>query len=393
VAAGVGTVLLIVLLGTRFGVSYRTPLSACVEDAGTGGGLGLVRWARLLGFGVRGLDEPLWEAPAGLQRPTGNCLLTAGNGPWSPLWEGMDDEDWRGLRGWLSGGNVLIVVTTEPGALPESFRQDLVQPVLQVAGGERPTEPTLGLNSVNAKPETTVLPVSGGGSLTVTADGPRWKQVGGRRGGIGPRWRRLAGDGRGGVLWRTPLGDGAVYVLLDGFAWTNAGLDQDGNADVLAGILGREVHGGVLGVDEYRHGHGRAESFVTYLGNVPGAALALAVAGVWGVFYLYGRNVRLRPAEEYAPAERRTAREYVDALAQLQERARAAPLVVEAVSGRLRHLARGPAGLPPAAEALLARAGRYVAEAPRPAQPGEALGLVVELVRTRKELYGSRTIP
>ena len=81
---------------------------------------------------------------------------------------------------------------------------------------------------------------------------------------------QLAADGRGGVLFRIPVRRGAVYVLLDDFAWTNSGLDQGDNARVLADILGRELRGGVLAIDEYRHGHGRAESFLVYLMNLPG---------------------------------------------------------------------------------------------------------------------------
>ena len=73
-------------------------------------------------------------------------------------------------------------------------------------------------------------------------------------------------------MFRIPVGSGAVYVLLDEFAWTNTGLDQGDNARVLAEILGREIRGGALAFDEYRHGHGRAESFLAYLLNLPGSS-------------------------------------------------------------------------------------------------------------------------
>ncbi len=48
-------------------------------------------------------------------------------------------------------------------------------------------------------------------------------------------------------------------------------------------------------------------------------------------------------SKSYVERERRTAQEYIDAVAQLYERARAAPLVVEAVARRLRQLARSAA--------------------------------------------------
>ena len=153
----------------------------------------------------------------------------------------------------------------------------------------------------------------------------------------------------------SPSGQGAVYILLDEFAWTNAGLDQGDNARVLAELLGREIRGGVLALDEYRHGHGRTESFLTYLSNLPGSSAVMWLAAIWALLYVYGRNVRLKPVEAYEERERRTAQEYIDAVAQLYERARAAPLVVEAVARRLRQVARSSAEQPSVRRARLLR--------------------------------------
>jgi hypothetical protein len=202
----------------------------------------------------------------------------------------------------------------------------------------------------------------------------------------------MAGDARGGVLFRVPVGEGAVYFLLDAFAWTNAGLDQGENARVLAGILGREVRGGVLAFDEYRHGHGPAESFLTYLLDLPGASAFLLLATLWAILYFYGRNVRLAPAEVFVERERRTAQESIDAVAQLYERARAAPLVVEAVVRRLRQVARTSAGEDPAVDAMVRRALAYLEKHERPASPAAAMDLVKALIQLRKRLYGHRTV-
>ena len=259
-----------------------------------------------------------------LRRAAGNCLVTAGNGGWSPLHEDMDAESWHGLQRWLARGNALIIMTSRPAQLPTAVRGDLF-------GGEEWDKASGDLpgfsHAVDPAPTTVALETSLGGQLTVSADGPRWKQR------TPPskqpsadtvktdRVQQLAGDDRGGVLFRFPRGAGALYLLLDDFAWTNAGLDHGENARVLGNILAREVKGGVLGIDEYRHGHGRAESFLTYLLGVPGASLAALVLLGWGILYLYGRNVRLRPVEDDPIFERRTAREYVDAVAGLHERA------------------------------------------------------------------------
>ena len=73
-------------------------------------------------------------------------------------------------------------------------------------------------------------------------------------------------------MFRIPVGKGAVYLLLDEFAWTNAGLDAGDNARVLAEVLSGEIRGGVVALDEYRHGHGRSGSFFTYLVELPGSS-------------------------------------------------------------------------------------------------------------------------
>jgi hypothetical protein len=183
---------------------------------------------------------------------------------------------------------------------------------------------------------------------------------------------------------------GAIYVLLDEFAWTNGGFDQGDNARVLAEILGREVRGGVLAFDEYRHGHGRSESFLVFLMNLPGSSATFWLGVTWLLLYYYGRNVRLKPVEAYVQHERRTAQEYIDAVAQLYERARAAPLVVEAVARRLRQLSRSAAQSPPAVDALLEAAQDYVKKEDRPAAPREAINLVEQLIQIRKKIYGTR---
>jgi hypothetical protein len=209
---------------------------------------------------------------------------------------------------------------------------------------------------------------------------------------IDPAKCQLAGDRRGGVFFRIPVGQGALYVLLDEFAWTNAGLDHGDNARVLAGLLDREIRDGVLAFDEYRHGHGRMESFLTYFLNLPGSSPFLGCAAIWAVLYFYGRNVRLKPVEVFVDRQRRTAQEYVDAVAQLYERARAAPLVVEAVARRLRQVSRSSAERSPAVEALLKRAEIHSAAVERPSSPVASIHLVRDLIQLRKQIYGTRTV-
>jgi hypothetical protein len=146
-------------------------------------------------------------------------------------------------------------------------------------------------------------------------------------------------------------------------------------------------------LDEHRHGHGRGQSFLTYLSHLPGSSTFICFGAIWALLYFYGQNVRQKPVEAYVERERRTAQEYIDAVAQLYGRARAAPLVVEAVARRLRQVARSSAERPSSVDsALLRKADVYTQRAERPASPTAAIQLVRELIQHRKRTYGTRTI-
>jgi hypothetical protein len=145
----------------------------------------------------------------------------------------------------------------------------------------------------------------------------------------------------------------------------------------------------VFGFDEYRHGHGRVESFAVYLLRLPGAnafcLIAVSLAGI----YLLGRNIRFGPPETFVLVERRSAREYVEAAAFLNQRARAAPLAVESIVRRLRAIALRRGRSNAEMEELLSQAERFAASGARPANPGEICGLARRLIAMRKKLYGS----
>jgi hypothetical protein len=393
---------------SRLSVSYRTRLTGCARDNGTGGGSGIVRWARRIGVPVTLLEVPVWEASQVLQASTGNCVLTAGDDLWSPIAAELDAVEWLSTADWISRGNSLVIVTTAPKDLPEPLRTTLNLAGFTQTAAER--IPVFEEMSVARRPQTSHAPLSSGEILWVASNGPRWNvdpTTGQPISPAKPQTKpnapsiakaaelaraRLAGDARGGVLFRFLVGRGSIYILLDDFAWTNAGFDQGDNARVLADVLAREVRGGVLAFDEYRHGHGRAESFLVYLLRLPGSVTVLWLGTIWALFYTYGRNVRLKPPEPFAERERRTAQEYIDAVAQLYERARAAPLVVGAVARRLRQVARSSVERQKPVEKLLERADRYAQAQDRPAAPASAIQLTRELIQLRKQIYGSRKV-
>jgi hypothetical protein len=380
--------LLIAWWGGRGSIAYHSPLRACVFDPGTGGGLGLVLWARQLGIPARGLEDPLWEA---VQRPEfgqGNCFLTAGDGSFSPWGEELTGEEWAPIKGWIARGNALVIMTTKPLALPKSVLEDVLESTPEVSLGATDRskkklndEESFFQSAVPDNPPEVTVTLTGGQSLTVRADGPRWS-------------KRLdhgesAADSNGVVWFRKEVGEGAIYILLDDFAWTNTGFDHPGNAEALAAVLARELRGGVFGFDEYRHGHGRVESFSTFLLRLPGAGAFCLIAAVLVGVYFLGRNVRFGPPEPFIVTERRTAREYVEAAAFLNQRARAAPLAVESIVRRIRAISARRGHENPEMQELLRRGEHFVASGARPANPSEVCTLARKLIGLRKKLYGT----
>src|SRR5262245_8047502 len=105
-----GLLIAVIGVGRWMSVSYQTHLTCCIEDGTTGGGLGVARWATRMGFRVQAIKQPLWDGLGRLDSPTGNCVITAGDGPWSPWHEELEVEQWNSIRTWLARGNTLIVM-------------------------------------------------------------------------------------------------------------------------------------------------------------------------------------------------------------------------------------------------------------------------------------------
>ena len=138
------------------------------------------------------------------------------------------------------------------------------------------------------------------------------------------------------------------------------------------------------------HGFGRIESFTTLFLTVPGAKSFSLMALVWGLFWLWGSTRRLGPPDEYREIERRTAMEYIESVAALNQRARAAPLAVNSVLQRVRYLLQKRGIINEAANATLSRATRQMELEGRPAVPTVEMKLVSKMIQLRKELYGTR---
>lgn len=386
IAAGIlCLVLLVAVFGGRLAIQSTSPLSCIVEDTRTGGGAGVERWAARLGYRTTPLRAPLWEVATELNS-TGNCVITAGTGSWNP-WSSGDPNtealEWPDIDRWIAKGNTLIAMTDDSDSIPHPLLKHF-WPLTDKSG--TPPRPAAGKRERFSISKTRFenVPTIWGGTMRVVLDGPRYLQL--------PEEMHVAGHPESSVVVRRALGNGMVILLLDRTAWTNEGFDQADNAATLARLLREHLPpGGVLAFDEYRHGRGRVESFVTLLLSLPGARPFSWMAAALAVFWAWGCHRRLGPPDEFREVERRTAREYIESVAAMYRRARAAPLAVEAVRKRVLYLLKKK-GIAVVEDSALLESAREQAERQgRPAVPREEIELVGAMVRLRKERYGTRT--
>ena len=117
------------------------------------------------------------------------------------------------------------------------------------------------------------------------------------------------------------------------------------------------------------------------------------MALIWGLFCLWGSTRRLCPPDEYREIERRTALEYIESVAAMNQRARAAPLVIKAVAERVRYLLRKRGIVQDSAKTILDQAARLADSDERPAVPNREIELVSNIIRLKMEFYGTRRDP
>lgn len=381
-------VVITALAGGRLAVRSRSDLSCVVEDTRTGGGSGIRDWAERLGYSTRAVRVPIREINSEFPS-SGNCLITAGNDSEMPIGGDFSDDEWSSVDRWIRAGNTVIVITSHPPSLPSRVTEYFTSE-LPASDAEKPetttiTSPEKPFFNLTDK-ELQRVRAWWGGDMSVDKEGPRINNL--------PQEFHLAGHGNAAVLAGRPLGEGMVYLLLDEGAWTNEGFDQADNAATLARLLKRRLdHGGVLGFDEYRHGYGRVESFTTLFLSLPGAKSFAAMALAWGLFWMWASTRRLSPPDEYRETERRTALEYIESVAAMNQRARAAPLAVNAVLERVRYLLKKRGVVPDSATAVFAQAAQVVASAERPTAPNQEIKLVADILKLKKEIYGTRRDP
>lgn len=136
------------------------------------------------------------------------------------------------------------------------------------------------------------------------------------------------GNGEKNLLADFPYGSGQIIFLSDPYIVSNAGISLVDNAQLAVNIVGANG-GGTIAFDEYHHGYGATQnSFFTYFAETPVLALgAQALLLVGFLFFTQSRRfARPLPANE---PSRLSKLEYVAAMAELQQRAKAFDLAIE----------------------------------------------------------------
>ncbi len=135
------------------------------------------------------------------------------------------------------------------------------------------------------------------------------------------------GTGTQALVAEVPYGSGRVTILTDPYVVSNAGIALADNTQLAINLLSTTE--GIIAFDEYHQGYGSGGNrLLAFFSGTPVVAIFLQAAVLVGLV-LYSRSRRFaRPVPETEP-DRLSKLEYVSAMAELQNRAKAYDLALE----------------------------------------------------------------
>ncbi len=297
------------LLVLAFAVSLATgseeqiTMIPSVTNAGPRGLRVLFTWLSEAGFDVRAGREPLDRVPP----EVATIVIPA------PTAAALTDDDVRALRAALDRGVTVLLL------VPRSFGRKALAPLASLRSvsavelDPRPTDGTGGTVMV----EHQLGPLRGVKQLRVSAE---------------PSARVTNDDAlpltQPPVLWARRLGKGTLYVAAGADLAENGRLDLDGNATLWANLAAE----GPIWFDETHH-----TAQLTERPTVNLWAFGLQFAFAAGLFVIV-RGTRVGPVREEPPPSQRSTTEYVEAMAQLTQRASVERELVESLRRQLRLL-------------------------------------------------------
>jgi len=277
----------------------KGPSRPTTYSATSGGYKALYLWIRDMGIPFR-----RWERPFGqLNRGASVVFMVM---PEIAVGSG----EMRGLDQWVRQGGTLVMAILPPHPLLEHFG---IQ-------GDKSRSRHQG-----PQPEDRVLYQPGPYTRGVQRILTKWhRRILAER----PEVVIHARDRYGGLLAVSPWGKGRVIALADPSILDNESLRKGDHARLAMNLLFLHRGAGLLLVDEYHHGYGRASSVLGHLAGSKALAPLLQVCLLLLVLWASaGRRFGL--ARPVIKRERRSSMEYVRAMARIYQRARARVLALE----------------------------------------------------------------
>lgn len=147
----------------------------------------------------------------------------------------------------------------------------------------------------------------------------------------------------GALVVEYPHGNGRIVLLSDPFIVANNGISRADNLQLAINIVTGK--GGLVAFDEFHQGRSATHNaLIQYFEGTP----VLAICGQFaliGLMVIWSRGKRFARPLPLPRVDRRSSLEFVDSMAELQQRARAHDLALENIYGRVRRVLVRHAGL------------------------------------------------
>jgi len=238
--------------------------------------------------------------------------------PSSPI----SDSECAHIADWVGRGGELLVADNGPNALYRHFGV-----IVYPGGRDRPRE----------IPVTLALRGGGAKSVRITS-GARLKQSG------GDDAEHIIFDELGTVMARRSFGKGHVTVMSAPEIYTNSGILEGDNALAAVNAPCLSNRNRRLIIDEYHHGFSKGKSRIDIF-SLPLKIFLLHLL-VIALLYMISRSMRFGRPIPLPPPEKREAREFVQVMARLLQRAGARKGVLSILFREMRRAAASRFGLP-----------------------------------------------
>lgn len=147
----------------------------------------------------------------------------------------------------------------------------------------------------------------------------------------------------GALLAEYPHGKGRIVLLSDPFIVANNGISRADNLQLARNVV--TGNGGLVAFDEYHQGRSATHNaLIQYFAGTPVLAICGQLALI-GLMVIWSRGKRFARPLPLPTVDRRSSLEFVDSMAELQQRARAHDLALENIYGRVRRVLVRHAGL------------------------------------------------